>query len=90
MMTQPVFAPDSPADIVRLVAAHPFALMISSATGTPIATPLPLLAERETDGAITLLGHIARASPHTQLLRRHSRALVVFQGAHGYISPSWL
>ncbi len=90
MMTQPAFAPDSPADIDRLIAAHPFALMISSATGTPIATPLPLLLERDTDGAISLLGHIARVSPHTELLRRQPRALVVFLGSHGYISPSWL
>lgn len=89
-MTHPAFAPNSPADIDRLVATHPFALMISSATGTPIATPLPLLLERDADGAITLLGHIARASPHVELLRRQPRALVVFQGSHGYISPSWL
>jgi transcriptional regulator len=90
VVTHPAYAPDSPADIDRLIATHPFALMISSASGTPIATPLPLLAERGADGAFTLLGHIARASPHTQLLRREPRALVVFQGAHGYISPSWL
>lgn len=89
-MTHPAFAPNSPADIDRLIATHPFALMISSATGTPIATPLPLLLERDTDGEITLLGHIARISPHTELLRRQPRALVVFLGPHGYISPSWL
>lgn len=88
-MTHPAFAPNSPADIDRLIATHPFALMISSASGTPLATPLPLLLERDADDAI-LLGHIARASPHTELLRRQPRALVVFLGSHGYISPSWL
>jgi transcriptional regulator len=69
---------------------HPFALVISSAAGTPVATPLPLLLERGPNDEMTLLGHMPRAHPHTDLLRRQPRALAVFQGAHGYISPSWL
>lgn len=90
MNTHPIFKPDSPADIDRLIAAHPFALVTSSANGTPVATPLPLLLERDANGGMTLLGHMPRAHPHTELLRRQPRALVVFLGAHGYISPSWL
>jgi len=90
MKIHPLFTPDSPADIDRLIALHPFALVISSSAGTPLATPLPLLLERDANGSIALLGHMARANPHTDLLRRMPRALVVFQGPHGYISPSWL
>lgn len=90
MKTHPIFKPDSPADIDRLIAAHPFALVISSANGTPVATPLPLLLERDANGEMALLGHMPRAHPHTDLLRRQPRALAVFLGAHGYISPSWL
>ena len=56
----------------------------------PIATPLPLLLERDSDGAMTLIGHFPRIHPHTEVLRREPRALAVFMGAHGYISPSWL
>lgn len=90
MNTHPLFVPASADDIDRMIAAHPFALVISSDAGMPVATPLPLLLERHTDGSISLLGHIARATPHAQLLRRAPRAMVVFQGPHGYISPSWL
>ena len=90
MNTHPIFKPDSPADVDRMIAAHPFALVISSANGTPVATPLPLLLERDANGGMTLLGHMPRAHPHTELLRHQPRALVVFLGAHGYISPSWL
>ena len=90
MKTHPIFKPDSPADIDRLIAMHPFALVISSAAGTPFATPLPLLLERDASGEMVLLGHMPRAHPHTDLLRRQPRALAVFQGSHGYISPSWL
>jgi len=90
MKTHPIFKPDSPADVDRLIATHPFALVISSGTGTPLATPLPLLLERDAKGEMALLGHMPRAHPHTDLLRRQPRALAVFLGAHGYISPSWL
>lgn len=90
MNTHPIFKPDSPADVDRMIAAHPFALVISSTDGAPLATPLPLLLERDANGGMSLLGHMPRAHPHTDLLRRQPRALAVFQGAHGYISPLWL
>ncbi|HEY0660372.1 MAG TPA: FMN-binding negative transcriptional regulator [Lysobacter sp.] len=90
MKAHPIFKPDSPADVDRLIATNPFALVISSADGTPVVTPLPLLLERDPNGGMALLGHMPRAHPHTDLLRRQPRALAVFQGAHGYISPSWL
>ncbi|GAB3352157.1 FMN-binding negative transcriptional regulator [Lysobacter tyrosinilyticus] len=90
MKAHPIFKPNSPADIDRLIATHPFALVISSADGTPLATPLPLLLERDANGEMTLLGHMPRNHPHTDLLRRQPRALAAFLGAHGYISPSWL
>lgn len=90
MKTHPTYKPASPTDVDRMIAAHPFALVISATDGAPLATPLPLLMERDADGAMTLLGHMPRVHPHTDLLRMQPRALAVFTGAHGYISPSWL
>lgn len=90
MNFHPVYKPASLADVDRMIAAHPFALVISSTEGAPLATSVPLLLERDADGELTLLGHVPRTHPHTDLLRRQPRALAVFQGAHGYISPSWL
>lgn len=90
MNTHPVYKPGSTKDVDRMIAAHPFALVISSTDGAPMATPVPLLLERGADGRMSLLGHVPRTHPHTDLLRRQPRALAVFQGAHGYISPSWL
>lgn len=90
MNTHPVYKPGSTTDVDRMIAAHPFALVISSTDGAPMATLVPLLLERGADGRMSLLGHVPRTHPHTDLLRRQPRALAVFQGAHGYISPSWL
>ena len=77
-------------EVDRLVAEHPFALLVSAAAQTPVATPLPLLLEREADGGAWLIGHFARNNPQLDLLRQQPHALAVFTGAHGYMSPSWL
>ncbi|MGH8147590.1 MAG: FMN-binding negative transcriptional regulator [Rhodanobacteraceae bacterium] len=37
----------------------------------------------------TLVGHIARYNPQWQVPDGGAPALVVFQGPHGYVSPSW-
>ncbi len=78
------------AEQVRLlVDSHPFALIVSRDGEALQATPVPLLYEEEGANAY-LLGHFARANPHVAALTRDGRALAVFLGCHGYISPSWM
>ncbi len=79
------FAPRSPGDIVRIVADHPLAWVVSCDFQ---ATPLPLIAETDASGSIvSLLGHFARRNPQVPALRGDPRALILFQGPQGYISP---
>ena len=83
-MAEP-FAPQSPADVVKLIAEHPLAWVISQDFQ---ATPLPLLAETDAAGnVVSLLGHIARRNPQMAALQSQPRALLLFQGPQGYISP---
>jgi transcriptional regulator len=86
------YAPASEADVTRLVLENPLAWVVSTTADEWRATPLPLRPEGAgADAPITaLLGHFARANPHADLVRRQSRALVLFTGVEGYISPSWL
>jgi transcriptional regulator len=77
------------AEIERLVGAQPFAQLVTATDGQLVCTPLPLLMERDGDATV-LLGHFGRANPQVGMLRRNPRALAVFLGAHGYISPSWM
>jgi transcriptional regulator len=88
MKSSRLFEPD-PAAVDRLVAEHPFAQVISIDGDRPVCTPLPLVLERGSHGA-WLVGHFARANPQVELLRRQPRALAVFMGAQGYVSPSWM
>ena len=61
-----------------------FGILFSQGEEKPFATHLPFLVDEENG---TLYGHLARANPQWQDLK--GGVLVVFQGPHAYISPSW-
>jgi transcriptional regulator len=65
---------------------YSFAALISVRGEVPFATHLPLLIDRERR---VLLGHMARANPHSEAVGSTSESLAIFSGPHAYISPSW-
>jgi transcriptional regulator len=86
-----IFAPKSDEQVLRLVREHPLAWVVSSDGGAFRATPLPLRPRVGTDGRIEALeGHMARSNPLCAALQRDARALLLFSGPQGYISPSWV
>lgn len=85
------YQPLHPQDIAQLIRDHPLAFVVSGWSGSPTATSLPLLAETDADGrVVSLLGHFARANPQLRSLKQDPRALILFQGPQGYISPEGL
>ncbi|MDO9710440.1 FMN-binding negative transcriptional regulator [Paracraurococcus lichenis] len=87
MYNPPAFREDRPDILYGLIRNARLALLVSNgAGGVPDVTHLPLTLVEE-EGV--LLGHLARANPHWQALRAAGRALAVFQGAEGYVSPNW-
>ncbi|WP_052107756.1 FMN-binding negative transcriptional regulator [Aerolutibacter daejeonensis] len=88
MKTSPIFKPTTEA-INRLVEDFPFAQLVSMCDGAPICTPLPLLLARNGEEC-WLIGHFARGNPQVEMLRRSPRALAIFMGPQGYVSPSWM
>lgn len=73
----------------QIIADHPWALLISSSDGVPVASHYPVLLDDSTD-ELVLLTHIGRPDDRLHGLGPGSgEVLVVFQGAHGYVSPSW-
>jgi transcriptional regulator len=72
------------------VKENAFATVITSnADGVPVATHLPLMLEVAPDGKRILHGHCARGNTHWKLMEQGRSTLVIFQGAHSYISPRW-
>jgi transcriptional regulator len=73
---------------LALVEAHPFATLVSLGCGGLLSTPLPLLLDRQGDGA-RLIGHIARANPHWRDFDPSVPSLAIFQAGDAYVTPSW-
>jgi transcriptional regulator len=72
-----------------LIREHSFAMLVSHVDGQLFATHLPLVLDEARGPNGTLRGHMARANPHWRSFARGEETLVVFQGPHAYISPSW-
>jgi transcriptional regulator len=86
-----IFASASDEQVLRLVLEHPLAWVVSSDAGSFRATPLPLRPRIGAEGRIEALeGHIPRSNPHFAALQRDARAILLFTGPQGYISPSWV
>jgi transcriptional regulator len=88
MYTPPAYREDRIEVLHRLMKEWSFATLISSGANGLLATQLPfLLDENGANGR--LVTHLARNNPQWRDLEAGAEALVVFQGPHAFISPSW-
>jgi transcriptional regulator len=80
------FREDDEETLGALVDRYPFGALVTSRDGVPVANHVPFIYDRKTR---TLLAHVARANPQWRDLSGTSQVLVIFQGPHAYISPTW-
>jgi len=66
-----------------------FASLVTQNDGKLIASHIPFVLDREEGASGRLRGHVAVRNPQLAHLNTGSEALVMFQGPHSYISPSW-
>lgn len=71
--------------ITGFITQNSFGLMVSSSLN---ATHIPFVLDATVGEKGVLYGHVSRANPHWQEIK-NQRVLVVFSGAHSYISPTW-
>jgi transcriptional regulator len=69
--------------------AYSFATLVTQQNGVPFATHLPFILDTVRGPHGTLLAHMARANPQWHDFNSAQEVLVIFQGPHAYISPSW-
>ncbi len=86
------FKIDDRQELLSFMRRYPFALLVTSAASKLEATHLPLevdLTEQENGlFAATITGHFAKANPQWRHLTDDHELLVVFSGAHDYVSPT--
>ncbi len=76
--------------IENFIASVGLATLITKGSDFPIATHTPIELEYDENGNKILRGHIAKANPQSEILKKNPNALVIFQSPiQHYISSSW-
>jgi len=89
MYVPPAFA-ESRAEVLHaLIRAHGFGALVTQGSNGLTANHLPFELDPEPAPFGTLRAHVARANPVWRDVVPSSEALVIFQGAQTYITPSW-
>src|SRR6187431_3035592 len=88
MYNLPYFKEGDKEVIFKFIDEHPFAFIAGSLDGKPVATQIPVFIEEEA-GRIILRGHIMRNTDHHKAFLQNPNVLVVFSGAHTYVSATW-
>ena len=72
-----------------LIRAHPLGLLVTAGAAGLEANPIPFVLDAAAGPKGVLRGHLARANGQWRDFDPSVAALVVFQGAEAYITPSW-
>jgi transcriptional regulator len=72
-----------------LMRAHPLGLLVTYGGTGLVANPIPFTLDAQASSLGTLKAHLSRANRQWQDFDPAQEALVVFQGAEAYITPSW-
>ncbi len=89
MYVPSAFKESRPEVLHSIVRDNSFAVLVSVLNGELSATHMPFLLDAERGPNGTLRGHMARANPHWRAFESGADSMVIFQGPHAYISPSW-
>ena len=71
----------------QLIRANPWCTLVSNNAGELVASHYPILLD-EASAELAVLTHVGRPDERVHGLGEHEILLIV-QGRHGYISPSW-
>jgi transcriptional regulator len=83
------FREDDLPTLHALMRDYSFATLVTQHEGVPFASHLPLMLAADEEPYGTLFGHMARANPQWRDFDASQDVLVIFQGPHTYVSPSW-
>jgi transcriptional regulator len=87
MRHNPAHATTDPEAVRDLVRRNPWATIVSDNDGELVASHYPVLLDENADG-LALLTHVGRPDEEVHGFGGRE-VLVIVQGLHGYVSPSW-
>src|SRR5690349_18609188 len=74
--------------ILAFLRQNNFPAIVSFDGEKPVATHTPTEVVEDAQGGLTVYGHFSRANPQWKTFG-DQEVLLIFQGAHTYISPRW-
>jgi transcriptional regulator len=83
------FREESVTKLASLIRDYSFATVVTYDGQSCFASHLPVLYHPDAGPHGTLVSHMARANPQWRHFANGQEVLVIFQGPHAYISPSW-
>ena len=89
MYVPKLFAVDNMPQLYDFMEKFNFATLVTQRGGELTASHIPFLLDRSVEPCGVLRAHIAIRNPQIKDLQSGSKALVIFQGPHTYVSPSW-
>lgn len=88
MYTPKYYREEDRQTILAFLKQNNFPAIVSFDGERPIATHTPVEVVETEDGQVTIYAHISRANPQWKTFD-DQEILLIFQGAHTYISPRW-
>ena len=82
------FQVDDTGIAIEFMRSKSFATIVTSGAGGLVASHVPVIVSTTGATSPALHCHLARANPHWRQFDGTTEALVIFQGPHGYVSPS--
>ena len=76
------------AKILEFIRQNDFAVLVTHDGEKPVASHL-LMEVGEEGETLFINGHMSKANSHWKTFEKNSEVLVIFHGAHTYISPTW-
>lgn len=89
MYIKPPYAEDDLSVLHTHMKDWSFATLISRSNAGLHVSHLPFLIDPQRGPLGTLTTHLARANPHCDALHTAIEVVVVFNGPHAFVSPSW-
>lgn len=83
------FAETRTEELRRIVREHPLGMLVTHTAAGLDANHIPFELDPDRGPSGTLQGHVARANPLWREVPDGAAVMVVFRGAHGYVSPNW-
>ncbi len=84
-----IYKNENKAEITDFINENGFAVLVNQTNQKLWGTHIPLILEKNDSGKEVLVGHISKENPQSKSFDNDNEVLVIFSGAHSYISSSW-